>query len=93
LGRPVSSAATAPSRSLAFTGSSPGLRTVTLLGAALMLFGLLMLKLADIPRRVLRQVVYRGPGRRKARIIEGSQALARSVKQDLARGAGWFLGR
>jgi len=47
---------TASSSSLAFTGSGPGLKTMTLVGAAIMLLGLLMLLLADIPRRALRQL-------------------------------------
>ncbi|MDR3650602.1 MAG: IPT/TIG domain-containing protein [Acidimicrobiales bacterium] len=56
---------TASSRSLAFTGSGPGLKTMTFVGAAVMLFGLLLLILVDVPRRVLRQLADLGPGRRR----------------------------
>jgi len=56
---------TASSSSLAFTGSGPGLKTMTFVGAAVMLFGLLLLILVDVPRRIARQLADLGPGRRR----------------------------
>jgi hypothetical protein len=53
---PASRIVTAPSGSLAFTGTGPGLKSATLLGIGAILFGMIMLLLVDIPRRVLRQL-------------------------------------
>jgi len=52
-----STVGTGTSPALATTGPGPGLKTMTLVGATIMILGLLMLVLADIPRRVLRQLV------------------------------------
>jgi hypothetical protein len=85
--------ATAASSSLAFTGSGPGLKTVTLLGAALMLLGLLMLLLADIPRRVLRQLGYLGQGDWRVRAGTGTRTVARTAREEALRRTMWVLGR
>ena len=53
-----SGAVPATSSSLAFTGPGRGLKMLTLFGAALMLLGLVILVLADIPRRTLRHLAY-----------------------------------
>ena len=58
-----SDVAPATSSSLAFTGSGPGLKILTLFGAALILLGLVILILADTPRRMLRRLAYVSPGR------------------------------
>ncbi|HEY5023546.1 MAG TPA: hypothetical protein VII76_01100, partial [Acidimicrobiales bacterium] len=57
---------TAASHSLAFTGPGPSLKTATIIGAVLMLLGLLMLLLADFPRRMVNQLAYATPRRRKS---------------------------
>jgi lysophospholipase L1-like esterase len=62
-----SRAVTAASGSLAFTGSGPGLNVLTLLGSALVLVGLVLLVLVDVPRRVLRQLSFLSPTRRGRR--------------------------
>jgi hypothetical protein len=84
---------TAASGSLAFTGTGPGLRTVSIVGGALMLLGLLMLVLADIPRRVLRRLFAVGAGGGSDYGGGGLRAVARSARHDAARGARWMLGR
>jgi len=38
---------------------------MTFVGAAVMLFGLLLLILVDVPRRIARQLADLGPGRRR----------------------------
>jgi hypothetical protein len=58
-----------------------------------MLLGLLMLVLADIPRRALRRLSYASPGRYKGHVARGSQRLTKSIKEDVAWGTGWLLGR
>ncbi len=49
---------TAASGSLAFTGSGQGLNLLTLLGSVLVLVGVVLLVLVDVPRRVLRQLLF-----------------------------------
>ena len=66
---------------------------MTLVGAAVMLLGLVMLVLADIPRRVLRRLAYQRRGQWRSRVAGSSQAMTKSVRQDVAWGTGWFLGR
>jgi hypothetical protein len=66
-------ATTAASHSLAFTGEGPGLQTITLLGATLMLLGLISLVLADVPRRMVRRFAFFSPG-------SGDTAAARGAK-------------
>jgi len=56
---------TASSGSLAFTGSGPGLNTMTLVGAALTLIGLALLVLVDVPHRALRGLPLLLPRRRR----------------------------
>jgi hypothetical protein len=58
---------TAASGSLAFTGSGPGLNMVTLVGSVLILVGLVLLVLVDVPRRVLGQLSRVSPARRRRR--------------------------
>jgi len=83
----------ASSGSLAFTGPGPGFRTVTLIGAVLMLLGLALLFLADIPRRALRQLAHASAGRRSAGGTAGPRELADAAGRQAARWARWFLGR
>jgi hypothetical protein len=52
--QPATNAVTAPSSSLAFTGPGPGLKTATIMGIALIVLGIVLLFLVDIPRRTLR---------------------------------------
>jgi hypothetical protein len=58
---------TAASGSLAFTGSGPGLNMVTLVGSVLILVGLVLVVLVDVPRRVLGQLSRVSPARRRRR--------------------------
>lgn len=51
-------AVTSSSGSLAFAGAGTGLRVAATLGALLVIVGLLMLALADAPRRVLRRLFF-----------------------------------
>ncbi len=67
---PKAQVVTASSRSLAFTGPGPGLRTATVVGALLILLGFLMLALADVPRRALWQLVHVGPRGWKGRRVD-----------------------
>ncbi len=75
-------AVTASSRSLAFTGPGPGLKTMTLIGAVVILFGLLMLLLADFPRRVINQLTYASPRHRKIRTTGGTRVTGKTTNQD-----------
>ncbi|HLN42479.1 MAG TPA: SGNH/GDSL hydrolase family protein [Acidimicrobiales bacterium] len=56
---------TASSGSLAFTGSGPGLNTMTLVGSALTVIGLALLVLVDVPHRALRRLPLVLPRRRR----------------------------
>jgi hypothetical protein len=84
---------TAAAGSLAFTGPGPGLTAMTLVGAALMLLGMVMLVLVDVPRRALRQLGYLSLGRWQGRVTGGSRRMAELMSQEAARSARWFLGR
>jgi uncharacterized protein DUF2510 len=57
---------TASSGELAFTGPGPGLKTATIVGAVLMLLGIVMLLLSD-PRRLFSQLAYLRLGTRGGR--------------------------
>jgi len=81
------------SRSLAFTGVGPGLKAMTLVGFALMLLGLTMFLLADMPRRVLRQLSLLRRGGWGARGDGGMQTVARMASQEARRRTKWVLGR
>jgi len=70
---------TASSHSLAFTGSGPGLKTMTLVGAVVMLLGLLMLLLADIPRRALRQLADMSPREWMGRVADGARTMNKAT--------------
>jgi len=83
----------AASSSLAFTGLGPGLNMLTLFGTALMLLGLVILILADIPRRMLRHLAYVSPGRWKGHGTDGVRRIAKAVRREVVRGTDWFLGR
>jgi len=90
---PPSRTVTAPSGSLAFTGSGPGLKTMTLIGAGVALLGLVLLVLVDIPRRVLRQLAYVSPARWKHRASGGARTMANAVGREAAHRITWLLGR
>ena len=83
----------ATSSSLAFTGTGPGLKMLTLFGTALMLLGLVILILADIPRRMLRHLAYVSPGPWKGHGTDGVRRIAKAVCREVIRGTNWFLGR
>ena len=53
---------TAGSGTLAFTGPGPGLNVMTLLGSGLVVIGLVLLVLVDVPRRMLRRLNSLGRG-------------------------------
>ena len=91
---PSSRAVTASSSALAFTGSGPGLKTMTLVGSAVILLGILMLVLADIPGRTLRQLAYLSPERWKHRAsADNTRIMVMAVGRAVARRIGWLLGR
>ena len=89
----ISNAVRAASSSLAFTGSGPGLKTMTLVGAGVVLLGLVLLFLVDMPRRVLRQLADLSPGRRRDRASGGTRAMATAIGREVARRISWLLGR
>ncbi len=84
---------TAPSGSLAFTGSGLGLKTMTLVGAIVILLGLAMLVLVDIPRRLLRQLAHLRLGHWQNRGSVHARAMAESVGRGIIRRIDWLLGR
>ena len=67
---PKAQVITASSRSLAFTGPGPGLRTATVVGVLLILLGFVMLALADVPRRALWKLAHAGPQGWKNRSVD-----------------------
>ncbi len=83
----------AASSSLAFTGPGAGLKMLTLFGTALMLLGLVILILADIPRRMLRHLAYVSSGRWKGHGTVGIRWIAKAAHRGVIRGTNWFLGR
>jgi hypothetical protein len=85
-----STVATGLPPALASTGPGHGLKTMTLVGASAMLLGLLMLVLADLPRRALRVLTSHGSDRYEDR---ARRSLPKSVREDVAWGSGWLLGR
>ena len=92
---------TAAAKSLAFTGSGPGVGMLGVIGGALILLGFALLVLVDAPRRAMAQFALLNPvARRRARpggANEGSPVTNRHVLQTgvrLAKRSGqWFLGR
>jgi hypothetical protein len=92
---------TAASKSLAFTGSGPGVGMLGVIGGALILLGFALLVLVDAPRRAMAQLAILNPAvRRRARpggTTEGSGVTNRHVLQTgvrMAKRSGrWFLGR
>jgi len=84
---------TAVPPALASTGPGHGLKTMTLVGASTMFLGLLMLVLADLPRRALRRLASHGSHGYKDRATRRSLAMPKSVREDVAWGSGWLLGR
>ncbi len=83
----------ATSSSLAFTGPGAGLKMLTLFGIALMLLGLVILILSDIPRRMLRHLADMSPGRWKGHGTDGRRRIATAARREVVRGTNWFLGR
>jgi hypothetical protein len=90
---PTAGVVSAPSGELAFTGSGPGLETITLAGSACMLLGLLLLVLADVPRRMMGRLGYLGAGPARDRAILRARVTGKAMRRDIAYGTGWFLGR
>jgi len=78
---------TASSGTLAFTGPGPSLKTATIIGAALMLLGLLMLLLADIPRRLRSQLAYASSKLGRTRTADGTQSMEAGPAVALREGA------
>jgi len=75
---------TASSGELAFTGPGSGLKTATIVGAVLMLVGIVMLLLSD-PRRLISQLAYLRLGRRSERRNGGEYVnAAMSGQEDVA---------
>ena len=66
---------------------------LTLFGIALMLLGLVILILVDIPRRMLRHLAYVSPARWKGHGTDGVRRMAKAVRREVIRGTDWFLGR
>jgi hypothetical protein len=52
---------TAPSKALAFTGPGPGVGVIGILGGVLVLLGLALLVLVDVPRRAVMRMAVVGP--------------------------------
>ena len=67
---------TASSHSLAFTGAGPGLKTATVVGVAVIILGIILLLLADMPRRMLNQLSYASPWRRRNRSARVPRSIA-----------------
>jgi len=88
-----STVATGSPPALASTGPGPGIKTMTLVGASTMFLGLLMLVLADLPRRALRRLASHGSDRYEDRATRSSLTMRKSVREDVAWGSGWLLGR
>lgn len=86
-----STVATGAPPALAATGPGHGLKTMTLVGASTMFLGLLMLILADLPRRALRMLASHEFDGYEDRMTRRS--LPKSVREDVAWGSGWLLGR
>ena len=83
----------ASSSALAFTGTGPGLQMMTLVGALLMLFGLLALFLVDVPRRMMRHLAYWRTGARMSPTGQGTRSVARLASEAAVRRTMWMLGR
>jgi hypothetical protein len=75
---------TAPSSSLAFTGSGPGVGLLGVLGGALVVLGFALFMLVDAPRRLVGRLRVATVARRAS-----SRAAAQSAKRSLR----WLLGR
>ncbi len=65
-------AVTAASSGLAFTGPGPGIAWLMLIGAGLVIFGFALLVLVDAPRRLIAQLAFVNPMRRR-RARDGSK--------------------
>jgi hypothetical protein len=90
------------SNQLAFTGSGPGIGILTVIGAALILLGFVLMVLVDAPRRAMAQFATLGPTTwRKWRAGELDAATLRSQTVAKSRQLGhtavrfgsWLLGR
>jgi hypothetical protein len=87
-----SSSVQAPSSSLAFTGAGSGIETATMVGVALMVLGILMLALADIPRRAVRRLASLNHGRYRDRGAGSTTQLVAPTPatSDGPRPAAWY---
>jgi hypothetical protein len=84
---------TASSGSLAFTGPGQGIKSITLAGVALMLLGLVLLLLVDVPRRALRSLASVGAGLSSAPGAGRVGHLAASAARRGQRFTRWLFGR
>jgi hypothetical protein len=83
---------TASSGALAFTGPGRGITSVALVGIALMVLGLVLLMLVDIPRRALRGLVSAGARRSSAPRAGRFRNLAATGRRSQRFGR-WLFGR
>jgi len=97
----------ASSGSLAFTGSGSGLRLATTAGAALVLLGLLLLAVSDVPRQLVRRLAYarvhhlpkvrRGSLGQPKGLLSRSGDVPRAARQAgfrmVVAGGRWLIGR
>lgn len=93
-----SPATTSSSRQLAFTGPGSGLRSTAVVGAGLLVLGLLLLVVADVPRQLVRRLTWTrlqlttAAGSRRSR-TRRNEPQAGTTRSQLLRRAAWLLGR
>ena len=74
---PTTKPVTAPSSSLAFTGPGPGVGVIGILGGVLVLMGIALLVLVDVPRRAVMRMAVVGPAQwQRVRGMDVSDRLA-----------------
>ena len=103
---PTAKPVTAPSGSLAFTGTGPGIGVLSVLGGALVLLGFALLVLVDAPRRAVAQLASLGltkwrqagedeqrSGKLASLVPGNSRQLLHSGMRMAKQTAAWLLGR